>query len=392
LTLRLDPALARVDGSERVVFTATQTTRRLVFRLWPNGPVQRREGARLDVGSIRADRQVRTERPDPTTLVLRPTRPLRARTQITVRLEWTLRLPHRVRDRNSAFTSGLRLGSFYPILAWDPRRGWATDPPSLVPGEASTSPVADYDVRVSAPRGLTVVASGTRVRAGHFVARAVRDVAVAAGRFNEVAGVALAPQPVRVHVLIRDLNRASLFLAYARTDLTLLSRLYGPYPWSDYWLVVPPDLFAAGIEYPTLSYVSDSSFVDIFVRHETAHQWFYSLVGNNQARDPWLDETLASWAQGQAAPYPAPPPSAAHRLGAPMTYWSSHRLEYGEVVYGLGPKLLARLGPRGKVDCALRLYVARNAYRIARPRDLLAALDAVLPGSSRKLARWGVHP
>ena len=33
------------------------------------------------------------------------------------------------------------------------------------------------------------------------------------------------------------------------------------------------------------------------VHHETAHQWFYSLVGNDQALDPWLDEALATWAQ-----------------------------------------------------------------------------------------------
>ena len=62
------------------------------------------------------------------------------------------------------------------------------------------------------------------------------------------------------------------------------------YPWTTYKLVAmsdPSDLF--GTAFPTLGFVGDSSLV--LVPHETAHQWFYSLVGN-QARDPWLNEGL----------------------------------------------------------------------------------------------------
>lgn len=33
------------------------------------------------------------------------------------------------------------------------------------------------------------------------------------------------------------------------------------------------------------------------VTHEVAHQWFYGLVGNNQAMDPWLDEEFATFVQ-----------------------------------------------------------------------------------------------
>ena len=51
-------------------------------------------------------------------------------------------------------------------------------------------------------------------------------------------------------------------------------------------------------------------------------------------------------------------------------------------------------GPLGKpdaVDCALRIYVARNAYRIARPDDLLNALDTVFPNARDVLARYGAR-
>jgi hypothetical protein len=59
-------------------------------------------------------------------------------------------------------------------------------------------------------------------------------------------------------------------------------------------------------------------------------------------------------------------------------------------VYGGGVRALASLGPPRRVDCALRLYVARNAYRIAQPGDLLDALDRVFQGAEHRLRRFGI--
>src|SRR5690606_10170817 len=33
------------------------------------------------------------------------------------------------------------------------------------------------------------------------------------------------------------------------------------------------------------------------IAHETAHQWWYGAVGNHQAREPWLDESLAFYSE-----------------------------------------------------------------------------------------------
>lgn len=35
----------------------------------------------------------------------------------------------------------------------------------------------------------------------------------------------------------------------------------------------------------------------IITPHEISHQWFFSLVGNNQALEPWLDESLATYSE-----------------------------------------------------------------------------------------------
>jgi hypothetical protein len=43
------------------------------------------------------------------------------------------------------------------------------------------------------------------------------------------------------------------------------------------------------------------------------------------------------------------------------------------------------------VACALRRYVARNAYRIATDADVLRAFSSVFPHARDDLAPYGVH-
>jgi aminopeptidase N len=397
LNVKIADGLKVVDGDLTVRFTPNRPTSRLVFRLWPNGPSQRREGSRLEVGDATADgKKLTAARPDPTTLVLRTS--LRAGRSITVHLPWKLSVPFHARDRISRFSNGIRLGSFFPVLAWDPRRGWVTDPPARILAESSTTPTADFDVHVTAPRGLQAIVSGTEVAPGRWHARAVRDVGLAAAQFDVATGTAHAPRPVTVRVAVARSatvqGRTALRMAIRAVQR--LSRLYGPYRWTTYTVVVPPDLHSTGIEYPTLSFIGASPILRLIVDHETAHQWFYSLVGNDQARDPWLDEALATWGEvqlGSGLPggIAGEPAADFRHVGASMAYWNEHEIGYFHDVYGGGVVALASLGLASKVNCALRRYVARNTYGIAQPRDLLDALNVIIPGAERRLRRFGIH-
>jgi hypothetical protein len=360
VNVHVDSDLKEVSGDLTVRFTPNRPTQRLVFRLWPNGPLQEREGTRLDVGDATAGgHTLHAARPDPTTLVLRVQ--LRAGETIAVHLPWRLRVPLDARDRVSRFGAGVRLGSFFPILAWDPRRGWVTDPPAKILGESSTTPASDFDVRVNGPSGMEALVSGTRVGTDHWHAHGVRDVAVAVGRFSVVTAIARAPRPVTVVVGIARSAQVEgpNVLRMAVRALERLSRLYGAYPWKTYTVVVPPDLRSVGIEYPTLSFIGASPILRVIVDHETAHQWFYSLVGNDQARDPWLDEALATWGQlqlGSGLP-------GEHRnfaeLGVPARRLADVLLEHAS----------GRLLPRGVRRRRRRAGVARAGT----PRQLRAA-------------------
>src|SRR4029077_20802509 len=117
--------------------------------------------------------------------------------------------------------------------------------------------------------------------------------------------------------------------------------------------------------------------------HELGHEWFYSLVGNNQGRDPWLDEGLATYAEGRyegtingfkTASIPA---GAAGHLGEPLTFWDSNHSLYNAGVDIQRAQAMHIWGALVLVDCALRVCVAQNASRLAPPADLFAAVSTV---------------
>jgi len=384
------------EGTLTVSFAPSVPTDRLVFRLWPNSPFYAKRGASLNVASVvSAGHGLPTARPDPTTLVV--DRALAARERVTVSMKWTLHLP---RPAGLQLHGGhsMRLLSFFPLLAWN-GSGWATEPPVRSAGFWSTSPTADFDVRVTAPGRLRVLASGEEVGKGRWHARAVRDFALAVGSFRLASTTVKAPRRVRVTVGLErgSAFRARDFLASAASALRFYARRFGDYPWSTYSLAVMKDFSGLnGTAYPTLSFLGDGSLA--LIPHETAHQWFYSLVGNDQSRDPWLSEGLATWAQTGpedslslmvATPIPA---VVRDRIGKPMSFWQSFDFETIRLgMYVQSVQALAALGSVSTVNCGLRRFVVRNAYRTAVPRDLLAALEPFFSRAEQKLRARGAH-
>jgi hypothetical protein len=395
-TAAVDLEASTVTGSVTVVFTPDLSTNELVFRLWPNAPVLAASGVHEDVGTVTRDGVVLTaDRPDATTVRVSLPATLSPGESTTVTVPYTLTIPGGNADRVAHQGDTMRLGSFLPLLAWEPGVGWATDPPTSAHAEAASSPVADYDVAISVPGGYDVLGSGERGADNHWRATAVRDVAYSIGHFT------LAEEDVGdVHVTVGVEQGAaedpSRYLSLTTDSLANYEARFGAYPWSTYTAAVMPG-FSGGIEFPTHVMHGAGSTTRSIV-HEVAHQWFYALIGNDQGRDPWLDEGLASYVEyvqlGSLATRRAQgiPPDAAGRAGEPMSFWDQHESSYFEGVYVQGAVAVARLGSIDQVDCALRQYVARNAFRIATPADLFSALVIVFPDAAERLAPYGLHP
>ena len=83
------------------------------------------------------------------------------------------------------------------------------------------------------------------------------------------------------------------------------ARLYGPYRWGRYDLIVlPPSFPFGGMENPRLSFMTptliagDKSLTNV-VAHELAHSWSGNLVTNSNWRDAWLNEGFTSYVENR---------------------------------------------------------------------------------------------
>lgn len=397
LTVDVEPDQNKVTGTVDVHFTPDLATDRLVLRLWPNGTALAAAGAHLEPGPVTVDRMAASStRPDPTTLVVATA--VAAGQTVDIALPWELTLAYPNQGRISRSGDSVRLGSFFPILAWEPGVGWATEGPTVAEGETATTPAADFVMQVTVPPGYDVLATGTPDGHGTWTAPAVPDVALTVGHFTEATATVDVPQPVQVTVGVQvGVNESPQpYLAKIVKVLEQYSRRFGPYPWPAYTVAITPSL-RGGIEFP-MHVMQGAGTIGRSTSHEIGHQWFYGLVEDDQARDPWLDEALATWAEAgfegtlgafEARPIPS---DVAGRAGQPMSFWDAHAVNYYVGVYVQGAQALAALGPPNLVDCTLAAYVNAHAFRVARPADLIGALTAVFPNAPAVLARYGLHP
>jgi len=87
--------------------------------------------------------------------------------------------------------------------------------------------------------------------------------------------------------------------------LDLYQRLFGPYQQSSLSMIQAD--FNHGVEYEGLYFLSrgffdsysgsEDSYLIAIAVHETAHQWWYGQVANDQALEPWLDEALCTFSE-----------------------------------------------------------------------------------------------
>ena len=82
-------------------------------------------------------------------------------------------------------------------------------------------------------------------------------------------------------------------------------KLFGPYRWERYdILVLPPSFPEGGMENPRLSFITptviagDKSLVSL-IAHELAHSWSGNLVGNSTWRDVWLNEGFSDYLESR---------------------------------------------------------------------------------------------
>jgi acyl dehydratase len=411
LAFTLAPDLTSVRGTEHVSFTPDLPITELVFRLTANSAPSVAAGNRIQVISATASHgagpaaYTATNAAQSTQgglLHLPFPKPVPAGTTVTADLAFTVTLGQQSFDRFGRAGDGAQryawFGSAQPLLAWERGFGWHTEGMLNFTAESATSEAMDTSLTVTAPVADTVIMSGDPAqpsatggtRTWHSSIAAARDVSVAVGPFSVsdtvVQGVRLrvgAYQPRVRDQLVPEFTRA----------ITELAKRFGPFPFPSLSVARLPSE-GGGIEYPSSILMLDGSRV--VAVHETAHQWFYAMVGDSQALHPWMDEAFAVHAEEQVDGESEPPGT----LRAPGTVDKSAE-SYGDnvddyyfVTYSKGAAALneARaVAGAARWDAAVRCYVNENAWRIANPPDFAAAIKQ-FPKAVAVLRQAGALP
>ena len=219
-----------------------------------------------------------------------------------------------------------------------------------------------------------------------------RDYSFAAGRLRSI-GAVIGGVDVRVWGVRGDRGaRLGRILRLARKRLPRLAALFGPYGWPDLQIVSTQDAF---MEHTGLIMTAPRDFI---VTHELAHEWWYALIGNDQAQAPWLDEAFASYAEeaagAQRGPWCRRPGRRTRIVTRGTDYFRERRYRGYELIYFEGACLLDVLRKRiggARFDAALRAYADANRYGWSTAAEFRAAMDAASPVSLGDLwRRYGV--
>src|SRR4051812_26757053 len=182
---------------------------------------------------------------------------------------------------------------------------------SWIPTQDSPAVRQTWEAAIHVPAGMTAVMSAPRIeqpltqggesvfnfRMDHSVASYMIAIAV-----GDLAFKSLGPrtgvwaEPATIQAAARELADTEKMVAAAE-------KLYGPYRWGRYdVLVLPPSFPYGGEENPNMTFLTptfiagDKSLVSL-VAHELSHSWSGNLATNATWNDFWLNEGTTTYAE-----------------------------------------------------------------------------------------------
>lgn len=240
-------------------------------------------------------------------LRITPEAPIAPGAEIGLELNYTLRLQPMYSFLGWTGRQ-LNLGDWYPFLpAYREGQGWLIHNLSGV-GEHLVYPLIDYHIVLElAPyeRPLVVAASSPAQVDGNthtFEISGARGFALSVSPEFQVLSTSVGEVEIRAYIFAEHESAGMASIQAARDAVAYFSEIYAPYPHPGLSIVEADffdgmefsGLFFLGADYFAAYPGSPTTYLVPLSAHETAHQWWYSLVGNDPAMQPWLDEAFCT--------------------------------------------------------------------------------------------------
>jgi hypothetical protein len=312
LDVRVDFDALTLIGTEEILYTNNERVDLdcIYLRLYPNAAHNAEGETRIDAVNVNENAaEWSFEDAEHTALKVALPAPLRPGDQVTLQIAFGVTVP-RLSGYFGYKQDVMSLGYWYPILAVYDDEGWNLDQHTSL-GEVFYSDTGVYTVRIIAPEDVVVAATGVEVsRVLHraprmtltYVSEGTRDFSLALSREYQSVSAQVGETTVTSYYLPQHETGGQRALQTAVDALEVYNARFGLYPYTE--LDVAETFLDGGMEFPGLVFIGSSFYpvgsssifdIEMLVAHEVAHQWWYGVVGNNQADEPWLDESFATY-------------------------------------------------------------------------------------------------
>ena len=301
----------------------------------------------------------------------------------TIRVRYGATLRTSLSGSNWLFTKANGIVDLYRWLPWVSKKTPFTRPNHGDPFVTPSSPFVR--VKIVTTRKLVLATSGNHISTSAdgltkvVEARNVRDFTITAAADYKTRERVVGDSTVRVYY--RPGGTGAAMLDGAADAFKAYEARLGAYPYKVFKVVQSAGAF--GMESPGLIWIPtgvDRGNLRYLTAHETAHQWFYSLVGNDQAREPFTDEAAADFMARFVTGLKRASRCPAGRLDLSIYKYTSRC--YYEKVYIQGGNILdsarVRMGSSA-FWAALRGYVTAHRFGLSTTATLLHALDDATP-------------
>jgi hypothetical protein len=295
--------------------------------------------------------------------------------EVTVTVAYTAVLRSSTTGSNWLFTRTNGIADVHRWIPWISRDVPFDRPNHGDPFITPSSP--RVRVALTTDRPLVIASTGDQVAKSGltttFQATNVRDFAFTAAPDYRTTSTKVGAITIRVYY--RAGFPGLSVLSYARHAMAAYQPLVGTYPYPSYDLAQTAGGY--GMESPGLTWIpTGAGNLNYLVHHETGHQWFYGLVGSDQAYEPFTDEALTDMLARYVLSLRRASRCSTARLDLSIYRYSTAC--YYEDIYIQGGNFLDDLRrSMGSTAYwkALRDYVAAGRYRLVSTKTLLSTID-----------------
>jgi hypothetical protein len=240
-------------------------------------------------------------------LALNLSQPLQPGSATTLGIKFKLNIPAKANEGLFGYDfNQIDLVDWYPFVV-PYVNGWVLHDPMPF-GEHLVYDVSDIELNLKTGADVVVAASAPAEQNGEWTRYRLygaRTFTVSASDEFLMSESAVGSVKIRSYYFDGYQAAGDGILYAAVQAVSIYSLKFAPYPYETL-AIVQTDIHD-GMEYDGLVFIASdfygqygggakNNLVSIGV-HEIAHQWWFGLVGNDQAMEPWLDEMMATYSE-----------------------------------------------------------------------------------------------